>query len=114
MISNLQLQHTWWIYASVAVGYTALARFMWSDPIFSSNNAKPLRSIVWAHSVFLGIIIELTWLAIYTYPLLPDWVTRNHSKGSFFSLICIGIALASATIERRKIFGAARSVRARL
>jgi hypothetical protein len=104
MISNLQLQHTWWFYASVAVGYTALVHFMWPDPIFSSKNAKPLWSIVWAHSLFLIFILELTWLAISTYPSLPDWVTRSHSKGSFFVLICIGIALASATIERRKIY----------
>ena len=54
--------------------------------------------------VFLGIIFGLIWLAIHIYPLLPDWMTEIHRRGSYFLILCFCAAFFFAMIEKQGIY----------
>ena len=92
------------IYALVAAGYTVLIPVMFRDPIFSEQNSKSALSIASAHTVFLAIAFEFTWLAVRIYPFLPDWMTKFHRSGSFFAILCLGVAAILAAVERPRIY----------
>jgi hypothetical protein len=113
MIFDPQQHDAWLIYVIVAVGYTVFL-IGWcyiksNAPIFSKRNSRSIQMVILAHLVCVAILMELTWLVIYVYPSLPDWLTgeefsgRDSNRSVFSFLVFFGLA-AFGLIERRWIY----------
>lgn len=83
MILDQQVGSSWWIYTGAALIYSALT-FRGELPrsealIFSKDNARTLTSILRIHALFLGSLLAAIWVARYSLPFLPSWLTETFN-----------------------------------
>ena len=108
MISYSQLQHAWWIYPAIAVGYTVIVCALCCDVIIAKRNNELRRQFIWTHLAFLIILMVLFWFSIHIFPSLPSWLTEEHyrygrASGSEYQSFCEIIAIVFPIIESRYI-----------
>jgi hypothetical protein len=104
MIINTQQYNEWLICAFVAFCYTIAVLGICGGSVFSKRNARAPLSFIWIHSIFLAIVLGLTWLAVCISPSLPYWMTENPHKGSILQVLCVIAAALIAAIERSVIY----------
>ena len=68
------------------------------------QGAPALWRIIWAHSVFLAILLGFIWLASRLAPALPDWMTESSrplgKPDSPSDFLFFGVALVLHGLER--------------
>jgi hypothetical protein len=81
----------WAIYAARCVGYTtAVFGLAWSDGKmhqFFAGKARSVGEALQTHLVFLLMVILWIWLAQYSKPTLPAWVTAEGDRHESWFLV---------------------------
>ena len=73
--------------------------------IFSKRNSRTLSAILWAHLLFLTILLVMWKFVSYLDPHLPDWMTSYIGRGgSAFNMFFIVAMLVMSFLERRWLY----------
>jgi len=85
----------WAIYAAMCVGYTvAVFGLAWSDnKLGSFSGNRSIGSVLRAHLAFILAVILWIWLAQYSRPFLPGWLTAEGDRHEswFLLFVLLGI-----------------------
>ena len=112
MILDQQASGSWLIYTGAALLYTALT-FRGELPrrealIFSKDNARSLTSVLTIHALFLGSLLAAIWVARYSLPFLPSWLTEtfnfNKMPSSVLELVIVFGWFGMHNVERHFLY----------
>jgi hypothetical protein len=83
------MDERWAIYAAMCVGYTvAVFGLAWSDnKLGSFAGNRSVRAVLQAHLAFILAVILWIWLAQYSKPSLPGWITAEGDRHESWFLV---------------------------